>query len=588
MELFENEKNRINTLAVEIAQQLSEKSRLEKKKLVDENEWADLDSQARMLQSRITQLQSYSSAEQSEQIAKLISESTSAIADLSVRKSWIEEEILTINLSIQLTDKKIKSVQDQLAAMAVSYEEKSGKEDDVKTKKLSAAPAFGKISAKRFAHTSASFSQADTIHKAKEHGNKAEAYRQLYSAAINAMKGIVPNDLSIKTDDEYRDCLVGDDARSVAGAENTGELVAENATAYRDLSEDIQVKNQSDGNEPPWTTGHSDDSGAAVFLYQRLKDEGKWDENANPLSQLALEKISVSRKEGWKDADSVLAQRKDVDVSVIQSYREACHLQWMEENGNMYLVPGIIADKRAVNDRDIEGGSKNNPSNKGVVNGRDISSTIGKMKKEPVPISKSTGFADHFGSEIILQLANIQGYNAAPRVVSADEFESFVRQSGVVGFRTLEDSPDGDPDKYVEEFQYEDNILYNPSDYRMHGDGIYLTTTMNAKLGEMPDDKDIYDARDVSSRYGKYIMKMTFAPNTSFVEERELLTQFYGDLSEDIQERWYNNSPNAYAVARGYDAIVCKGAGYCCDYTIVLNRTKLIVQEGYEVNQKVL
>lgn len=332
-------------------------------------------------------------------------------------------------------------------------------------------------------------------------------------------------------------------------------------------------------------------SSEADQIASQLDDEiGKLDAGMKKLDQLdAFGFGQNALDKGKSDYQKQIEQYRALkaELEEIQESGDTSHL---DQVINAYAEQIQEIETSPEENTDTQIGGANTNYFKGTVNGQNISNHIEEFINTPAPNSQATGFAEHFGHERMLQIANAQGFNVAPRIVSADEFNHYAEQSGIVGFRTLEEASDGDSEKYVREFQYEDNILYNPSDYRMHGDGLYLTSTVNSTPGILPGEKAINDAQDVSSRYGKYVMKMTFTPDTNFIDEDELHAMFYGGLSEYEQENVYNNSPNAYATALGIDAVVAREAGgrNVCDYTVVLNRSKLVVQEGYEVNPNAL
>lgn len=333
-------------------------------------------------------------------------------------------------------------------------------------------------------------------------------------------------------------------------------------------------------------------SSEADMIASQLDDEiGKLDAGMKKLDQL----------DAFGYGQQALDKGKSDYQKQIDQYRALkAELEEIQESGNRSRLDQVMsayAEQIQEIDASPEVESKNSQTGgvninhfKGVVNGQNISNHIEDFIDTNAPSSQATGFVEHYSHERMLQIANAQGFNVAPKIVSKEDFNYYAEQSGIIGFRTLEEASDGDSAKYVIEFQYEDNILYNPSDYRMHGDGLYLTTTVNSMPGMLPEEKAINDAQDVSSRYGKYVMKMTFTPDANFIDEGELHAMFYGGLSEYEQENIYNNSPNAYAAALGFDAVVAKEAGgrNVCDYTVVLNRSKLVVQEGYEVNPNAL
>lgn len=238
--------------------------------------------------------------------------------------------------------------------------------------------------------------------------------------------------------------------------------------------------------------------------------------------------------------------------------------------GEIHEVPNLKESAQQLNDQSYHSST-----------GQDISGEIHGLQRAAAPISAATGFAGNYQNELMLQVANRQGFNKAPRVVSKDEFMGHAQAAGIIGFRTVMQASDGPgaPDKYVHEFEYEDNIVYNPSRSRNHSEGLYLATSKRKEGGHI-DASLVNSAACDSADYGAYRMTMTFDPTTRFVKEGDIAPTFR-DLPVSEQKR-FSNSLGAYAAALGYDAMICEGAGADCDYTVVYNRTKLIVQSGYE------
>lgn len=286
----------------------------------------------------------------------------------------------------------------------------------------------------------------------------------------------------------------------------------------------------------------------------------------------------------------------------IEQYRALkAELEEIQESGdtsNLDQVMGNYADQISElnldpenSGREIGSNSISNISFSGIVNGNDISAIIDEHFDRVAPYSTATGFRDRFADELLLKIADAQGYNRAPRIVNENEFNQYAQASGYIGFRTLGKSDDdSNPAKYVDEFEHMDNIVYNPTDARVYGDGLYIALNRDAQKGVFPNADEVDSARISSAEYGDYDfkaqVKITFDPSARIISENDLEIEFRNDPN---RERFFDNQKNppeynrnAYAAAKGYDVILLPNAGYRSDYAVVLNRTKMVVQDGFE------
>lgn len=177
-----------------------------------------------------------------------------------------------------------------------------------------------------------------------------------------------------------------------------------------------------------------------------------------------------------------------------------------------------------------------------------------------------------------------------PQVVDRDIFESCVRQSGVVCFRTFSDGNDGTPAGVYKNRLISDSadeFQHNGTGYMAFGEGIYLTANSDSHEGESPNVINIESARDCSLMYGQEGHRatacVTLAEEFNIADGEEIKREF---RKLPIQEQLkymsndYRNTQQglaSYAVAKGYDGLKWKNAGVACDYLTVYNRHKLIV-----------
>lgn len=224
----------------------------------------------------------------------------------------------------------------------------------------------------------------------------------------------------------------------------------------------------------------------------------------------------------------------------------------------------------------------------------------------------------------INDVINAQGFDGLPKIVSAEEFDEAVKESSFVAQRTY-----SAPDKETGD-GYRD-MLYNGEWYvdcsvggAQYGQGMYcaanysgkldegikieMETYQNGTMGRMWRDMDDEDRQKVIG-FQKEMMKvdedlygdppkvfMTKFPelveeNTGISVPRNYIETLTVDKSakivkyDDIVKEKNNDSEKfkdmdvgVYAVLKGYDGINAEGHGESGSYTVILNRTKLIIK----------
>ena len=219
-----------------------------------------------------------------------------------------------------------------------------------------------------------------------------------------------------------------------------------------------------------------------------------------------------------------------------------------------------------------------------VVDGKDISDI---WKRRP----------DEFDFEIE-DIINAQGFDGLPRVVSAEEFDRLVKESSFIAQRTYSAVDQQTLDQYRD-------MLYNGKWYvdcgaggAQYGQGMYCAADY---AGVVSDGikAEMQHYQELNSRRGnQYSTVETFTLDSSakiitfgkicgeYARELEKLgVGSYDDLFEAIVdgEKSFEGvslmNIGSYAVMKGYDAINAVRHGQSGSYTVILNRTKLIIKE---------
>lgn len=202
--------------------------------------------------------------------------------------------------------------------------------------------------------------------------------------------------------------------------------------------------------------------------------------------------------------------------------------------------------------------------------------------------------SDQFDFEIE-DVIDAQGFDGLPRVVSAEEFDTAVQESGFIAQRTYS-APD------QETLNAYRNQLYSGKWYvdcseggSAYGKGMYAVYNNGTTITE-------YMTREINgyrARRGvdyNYIETFTLAPNAKTITPDEitnLRNERQKKLMKEFEERggwkskeaikWASShdisglDDGAVAAMFGYDAILTHGID---DYAIILNRTKVIFRSG--------
>lgn len=218
---------------------------------------------------------------------------------------------------------------------------------------------------------------------------------------------------------------------------------------------------------------------------------------------------------------------------------------------------------------------------------------------------------------VIEDVLNAQGFDGLPRIVDADEFDKLVKEAnngnGFIAQRTY-----SAPSKEIlDEYR---NQLYNGKWYvdcseggAQYGQGMYCAADYTGKLSngiksEMAHYQNlaVYKANSAPISFGgqtfykstgtdnevfSYTETMTLASDAKIItynKLKEMYNQEKYDMLERLTEEEYMEwsaskvgDLGAYAALKGYDAINAEGHGSSGSYTVVLNRTKVIIRREY-------
>lgn len=211
-----------------------------------------------------------------------------------------------------------------------------------------------------------------------------------------------------------------------------------------------------------------------------------------------------------------------------------------------------------------------------MINAGDITSTI-------------TGFSNDYDS-----IAKIQGFDTRPTIVTDDEFKNAATTSGVVLFRTMNSGKGHTASEYGKMLAEEDDYKINgPSYNRVLGQGTYFTQARGQN--GMPSEADMHENRDHSIRgygdnkkldsdghyqpknAGTICMTATYDKSAKIANYRTIEKEF-GNLPVAEQSKYYDLG--VYAAAKGWDGVEHSNGLSGVTYTVIYNRSKLIIPES--------
>lgn len=164
-----------------------------------------------------------------------------------------------------------------------------------------------------------------------------------------------------------------------------------------------------------------------------------------------------------------------------------------------------------------------------------------------------------------------QGFDGLPKVVTAAEFAKAVQDSGIIAARGIGARDASTLAKYESDLKT-GKFYVNCGGGSVYGHGMYMasakTTSKNYKIDDVTDTANAY-----GRSYGKSaVINMTLHPSSKIIDYNDLISQIKSDksITSHVDE-------GVYAAKKGYDAINVNMGANDADYTVVLNRTKLII-----------
>lgn len=235
-----------------------------------------------------------------------------------------------------------------------------------------------------------------------------------------------------------------------------------------------------------------------------------------------------------------------------------------------------------------------------VVQGKDISVT---WKRRP----------DQYDFEIEDVIA-AQGFDGLPRIVNVDEFDRLVHKAnegnGFIAQRSYSAPSQEILDAYREQLYSGKWYVDCSTGGAQYGQGMYCAADYNGKLsdgirGEMEHYSELGKSRYDGGGFS-YIETITLDPSAKIITYKDLVKQievfkagrkkYWDDKIRDVDEfdfderdkigrdrkmeekKFSKLDDGAFAALWGYDAINAENHGESGSYTVILNRTKVILR----------
>lgn len=225
-----------------------------------------------------------------------------------------------------------------------------------------------------------------------------------------------------------------------------------------------------------------------------------------------------------------------------------------------------------------------NKSFRGTAHGKDLTAELESGKRK---LGKATDWDRYSGeNRYTNQIADMQGFNSPPKVVSKQEFDKLVKQSGDEFFRTWRpgtvDGKRRTAKEMIDEFCTNDDMAMNGTGMRAYGDGVYTASSKMIKETLGSSTRNARQNAIIESRFygdGKTTHRMTWLSKPNIIKYKDMEKEW--KKLTPAQKKKYGNHMNTYACAKGYDAIETESK--YSGYMTVLNRSKLAVCDDYPI-----
>ena len=296
--------------------------------------------------------------------------------------------------------------------------------------------------------------------------------------------------------------------------------------------------------------------------------------SANPKLKAAQPSINRSARAGYGRTLNVHRESKGENIG--QNYL------WLHGHNSPTNVPPPPKPTKSSTPQQKPQSKPNNQS--GVASGKAANAVDGK------DLAGKFKFDNNSTDYSIEQVIKAQGFDGKPTVTNDPKaFASACKASNFVALRGVGASDSATMNKYDSDLKTGE-FYVKCSGGSVHGYGMYAASfeanSTNASFMSQ-------DAQSTANSYAsggrvKKIYSMTIDKSANIGTENTLKRQMRNDseyakvCNSSSMNRRYTMDVGVYAAYKGYDAYIANSgrSGSSSDYTVILNRSKLIIFEG--------
>lgn len=297
--------------------------------------------------------------------------------------------------------------------------------------------------------------------------------------------------------------------------------------------------------------------------------------SANPKLKAAQPSINRSARAGYGRTMNVHPESKGENIG--QNYL------WLHgHNSPTYVTPPQTKPRTPKKPAKPKP-QKNQSDSSGVASGKAKNAVDGK------DLAGKFKFDNNSTDYSIEQVIKAQGFDGMPTVTNDPKaFASACKASNFVAVRGIGASDAATMQKYDNDLKHGE-FYVKCSGGSVHGYGMYAASfeANSPNASRLSQDAQWTANSYASGNRVKKIYSMTIDKSAKIGTERDLSKQMHNDseykkvCNSSSMNRHYTMDVGVYAAYKGYDAYVAYGgrSGSSSDYTVILNRSKLIIFE---------
>lgn len=308
--------------------------------------------------------------------------------------------------------------------------------------------------------------------------------------------------------------------------------------------------------------------------------------SANPKLKAAQPSINRSARAGYGRTMNVHRESKGENIG--QNYL------WLHgQNGPTYVPPPqTTAPTKNPGQKQSPGSSKKpakQNSNQNSNSNQSVSQGIAENAVNGKDLAGKFQFDNNSTDYSIEQVIKAQGFDGKPTITTdANAFSSACKASNFAALRGVGASDAATLKKYDDDLKYGE-FYVKCSGGSVHGYGMYAASFEANSRNAQNSSKHAQQTANsyASGNRAKKIYSMTLDKSAKIGTEYDISRQMKNDkeyrkvCNNSSMSSRYTMDVGVYAAYKGYDAYVAGSgrSGYGSDYTVILNRSKVILFE---------